>query len=90
MSFFLKKQKKKQYNYQQGIPTLPRTNTPTTPVLPLVQYQRPNLPRTPHQQKIDNQLQQRLQEHYSPPNLAPPRIPNKPPHLKYKKYQKKN
>ena len=89
MSFFLKKQKRKQYNYQQEIPTLLRTNTLATLVLPLVQYQRPNLPKTPHQQRIDNQLQQRLQEYYSPPNLAPSRIPTKPPHLKYKKYQKK-
>ncbi|KAF0558217.1 hypothetical protein F8M41_009948 [Gigaspora margarita] len=86
MSFLLKKQKKKQYNYQQGIPTLPRTSTPTTPVLPLVPYQRPNLPRTPYQQRIDNQLQQRLQQHYSPPNLSPtPQPPQKPKHLRGKK-----
>lgn len=89
MSFlFNKKPKRKQYNYQQGIPTLPRSTQPTP--APLVQYQRPpvNIPRTPQQQQSDNQLQRILNQNYLIANPAPPKVPNKPPHLKYKKYKK--
>ncbi|CAG8857284.1 19658_t:CDS:1, partial [Gigaspora margarita] len=59
------------------------TNTPTTPVLPLVQYQRPpiKLPRTPNQQILDNQVQQRLNQNYIIANPALPKVPTKPPHL---------
>ncbi|CAG8856374.1 12049_t:CDS:1, partial [Gigaspora margarita] len=72
------KPKKKQYNYQQGIPTLPRANTPTTL---LVQYQRL---RTPNQQILDNQVQRKLNQNYIVANPAPPRVLIKPPYLKYK------
>ncbi|CAG8857357.1 29499_t:CDS:1, partial [Gigaspora margarita] len=40
-----------------------------------------NLPRTPNQQILDNQVQQKLNQNYILANPAPPGVPIKPSHL---------
>ena len=83
---FGQRRKKPQYNYQYRTPTLPKQSINNPPAIP---YVRPpvNLHRSPHQVIIDKDVQQRLNQGYIPPNLAPRRPPTKPlKPLELKKY----
>ena len=85
------KKKKPKYNYQFRTPTLPKQPINNPPAIP---YIRPpvSIHRSLQQIIIDRQVQQRLNQGYTPSNAAPrppPIVPIKPLNLKYKKYQKK-